>query len=76
MAEEDHREVLHCVQPDMLRLVQRLLDLQVAFSIQVDGLHIGKTVGALRHSQHQQVSREKGVFDDLQHVSNLQAMPC
>lgn len=71
---DGHREVLHCVHLKMLGLVQRLLDLQIAFTIQIDGLHISKAIWAIRHSQQQQVSRKKGILDNLQHVSNLQAI--
>ena len=57
--------MLHCVYPDMLGLVQCLLDLQVTFPIQVDGFHISKTVYAVRHSQQQQISGEERVLDNL-----------
>lgn len=65
------REVLQRLGRDVLRLIQRLLYLEVALTIQVGGFHIGQTVSALRHRQQQQVCREKGVFLNLQNISHL-----
>ena len=54
----------------LARGIQRLLDLEVALAIQVDGLHVRGAVRVGRRQQ-QQVRWEEGVARHLHHVPHL-----
>ncbi len=59
---------------EALGLIQRFLNLQVAFPVQVDSLHVGNAI-IICGRQQEQISREEAVFLNFNDFSYLHKSP-